>query len=462
MVKLTTPDAVEQLCGAVERLRAVLDEQFLKCGDCHELMAADDVGAHVCGAVATAAPRAEMCVPCEGGTKATWCRVRTPCKRPRTASMEAAPEAPGANAVAATAATAAVAVPTAAAVPTVAAVAAPAVAAAPSAAPAAKPEVAPRRRAWSAREDAAICELVAAHGQDFATVAAALPGRTADGVRNRWGRLRGGGKLPSSLQGNRYKCVRCGMLKRGHTCPGAPADGAKPPPERARRAAPRPLPPPPLPPPGMEDEFGGGDSPVGHAPALGRAPSAEVYLECLLLDGGELEAAALPPLKDLPKEFALKAESGDALACGGGADDLIGDVDLHELEAILWGDATTCRCDRWQSRSYIRLRIHMESSHPRSVCVHGVRNLTGVCCGRHRSLGDRVHRRRRAPIIAQLGAQPPRRRRGRPPRLRRGPPAPSAASWRPQIGGGGASSGPRTGRGGRARRRGRRAQRRRR
>jgi len=51
-------------------------------------------------------------------------------------------------------------------------------------------------------------------------------------------------------------------------------------------------------------------------------------------------AAALPPLKDLPKEFALKAESGDALACGGGADDLIGDVDLHELEAILWGDAT--------------------------------------------------------------------------------------------------------------------------
>jgi len=241
--------------------------------------------------------------------------------------MEAAPEA---TTVVTAAAATAVAVPTAAAVPTVAAVAA----------PAAKPEVAPRRRAWSAREDAAICELVAAHGQDFATVAAALPGRTADGVRNRWGRLRGGGKLPSSLQGNRYKCVRCGMLKRGHTCPGAPADGAKPPPERARRAAPRPLPPPPLPPPGMEDEFGGGDSPVGHAPALGRAPSAEVYLECLLLDGGELEAAALPPLKDLPKEFALKAESGDALACGGGADDLIGDVDLHELEAILWGDAT--------------------------------------------------------------------------------------------------------------------------
>ena len=80
----------EQLCGAVERLRAVLDEQFLKCGDCHELMAADDVGAHVCGAVATAAPRAEMCVPCEGGPQ-SWCRVRTPCKRPRTASMEAAP-----------------------------------------------------------------------------------------------------------------------------------------------------------------------------------------------------------------------------------------------------------------------------------------------------------------------------------------------------------------------------------
>lgn len=45
-----------------------------------------------------------------------------------------------------------------------------------------EPDIAPRRRTWSAQEDKAICELVAAHGQDFATVSSFLPGRTADAV----------------------------------------------------------------------------------------------------------------------------------------------------------------------------------------------------------------------------------------------------------------------------------------
>jgi len=82
----------------------------------------------------------------------------------------------------------------------------------------AKPEAAPRRRTWKADEDAVICRLVASHGLDFETIAAALPGRTADGVRNRWGRLRGANKLPEPLKGNQYRCAECGELKRGHTC----------------------------------------------------------------------------------------------------------------------------------------------------------------------------------------------------------------------------------------------------
>ena len=37
--ELTTPEAVEALSEAVAGVRATLDEQFLKCGDCGELMA---------------------------------------------------------------------------------------------------------------------------------------------------------------------------------------------------------------------------------------------------------------------------------------------------------------------------------------------------------------------------------------------------------------------------------------
>eukprot|EP00965_Chrysotila_dentata_P119574 3953094-Pleurochrysis_carterae.AAC.1 len=83
------------------------------------------------------------------------------------------------------------------------------------------PHTAPRRRTWNSAEDEAICRLVALHGLDFAAVAAALPGRSQDAVRNRWGRLKGTGRLPSELRGSSYKCALCGQPKRGHLCPSA-------------------------------------------------------------------------------------------------------------------------------------------------------------------------------------------------------------------------------------------------
>ena len=93
---------------------------------------------------------------------------------------------------------------------------------------AAKPE---KRRTWKAAEDATICQLVELHGQDFETIAALLVGRTADAVRNRWGRLKGSGRLPDSVQGHTYRCTHCGAPKRGHRCVSAvkPSAGTRPP-----------------------------------------------------------------------------------------------------------------------------------------------------------------------------------------------------------------------------------------
>ena len=45
------------------------------------------------------------------------------------------------------------------------------------------------RIAWRAEEDAMILEEVERHGQKWRIVAAALPGRSDDSVRNRWNRL---------------------------------------------------------------------------------------------------------------------------------------------------------------------------------------------------------------------------------------------------------------------------------
>ena len=46
--ELFTPDACEAMLEAIGRVRAVLDEQFLKCGDCLELIAVEDIERHSC------------------------------------------------------------------------------------------------------------------------------------------------------------------------------------------------------------------------------------------------------------------------------------------------------------------------------------------------------------------------------------------------------------------------------
>ena len=50
------------------------------------------------------------------------------------------------------------------------------------------------RKEWSAEEDARIRESVAKHGYKWRLVAADVPGRSDDAVRNRWNRIRGDGE----------------------------------------------------------------------------------------------------------------------------------------------------------------------------------------------------------------------------------------------------------------------------
>ena len=96
---------------------------------------------------------------------------------------------------------------------------------------------------------------------------------------------------------------------------------------------------------GIAALLGGGGGPAvdldGLRAAL-RRRGPDAFAEEAPLDGGLRLLGAVLHLRGprVTPQPLVDAESGDALACGGGADDLIGDVDLHELEAILWGDAT--------------------------------------------------------------------------------------------------------------------------
>mmetsp|Transcript_27951 Transcript_27951/g.69429 ORF Transcript_27951/g.69429 Transcript_27951/m.69429 type:complete len:479 (+) Transcript_27951:44-1480(+) len=260
--ELFTPDACEQLLHAIGRVRAVLDERFLKCGDCRQLIAAEDIAHHSCRPASgvkgqcTAGwfpKKAEAFAECLeadltlcdapddlclksssrlyeiggdidaedlafwnlpfGGDESLGVWAKTPAKRMRgDASSEATAKLSDAPSEASGGASDAGEPP-------------------PRGGGDAK-LCQPRRRAWSVREDEAICELVAAHGQDFGAIAARLPGRTADAVRNRWGRLKGGGKLPAALKGLSYNCASCGEPKRGHRCKAAGGDSR---PVRMRR-----------------------------------------------------------------------------------------------------------------------------------------------------------------------------------------------------------------------------------
>lgn len=79
----------------------------------------------------------------------------------------------------------------------------------------------PTRTTWTPDEDAIIVTSVHELGLKWRKIAARLPGRSDDSVRNRWNRLEEGRKTSDVLMeagGPGYKCAKCGLRKKGHSC----------------------------------------------------------------------------------------------------------------------------------------------------------------------------------------------------------------------------------------------------
>lgn len=82
------------------------------------------------------------------------------------------------------------------------------------------------RRPWSQEEDRTILDYVGRLGVRWRQIAAQLPGRSDDAVRNRFNRLQetirdNPGALELSVESRPkagYRCSRCGLLKRNHVC----------------------------------------------------------------------------------------------------------------------------------------------------------------------------------------------------------------------------------------------------
>lgn len=72
---------------------------------------------------------------------------------------------------------------------------------------------------WTVEEDLLILQLVDQHGKRWSKIASHLPGRTDNGVRNRWNRMERAQVLRQSRGAEAgYRCRRCGQPKRGHIC----------------------------------------------------------------------------------------------------------------------------------------------------------------------------------------------------------------------------------------------------
>mmetsp|Transcript_31113 Transcript_31113/g.85023 ORF Transcript_31113/g.85023 Transcript_31113/m.85023 type:complete len:499 (+) Transcript_31113:107-1603(+) len=72
---------------------------------------------------------------------------------------------------------------------------------------------------WTVEEDLLILQLVERHGKRWSKIASHLPGRTDNGVRNRWNRMEKAQSLRSRHGAEHgYRCRRCGQPKRGHIC----------------------------------------------------------------------------------------------------------------------------------------------------------------------------------------------------------------------------------------------------
>jgi hypothetical protein len=87
-----------------------------------------------------------------------------------------------------------------------------------------------RRIPWTAEEDELILKTVEAYGSRWQHVAAHLPRRSGNGVRNRYHRIQKDRCLkagrPVATRG--YHCRRCGQPKRGHQCTDPDGDGSAP------------------------------------------------------------------------------------------------------------------------------------------------------------------------------------------------------------------------------------------
>ena len=72
---------------------------------------------------------------------------------------------------------------------------------------------------WTVEEDLLILTLVEHHGKRWAMISARLPGRTDNGVRNRWNRMQRA-QVVREIRGPEagYRCRKCGQPKRGHIC----------------------------------------------------------------------------------------------------------------------------------------------------------------------------------------------------------------------------------------------------
>ena len=72
---------------------------------------------------------------------------------------------------------------------------------------------------WTVEEDLLILKMVEEHGKRWSKIAAQLPGRTDNGVRNRFNRMEKAQELKSTRRADAgYRCRRCGQPKRGHIC----------------------------------------------------------------------------------------------------------------------------------------------------------------------------------------------------------------------------------------------------
>lgn len=88
------------------------------------------------------------------------------------------------------------------------------------------------RQEWSLAEDELILEYVRNLGCKWRMIAAQLPGRSDDAVRNRWNRLRDpsfNSALKRELRdesngSNIYRCSKCGQPKKNHRCTYVPPE----------------------------------------------------------------------------------------------------------------------------------------------------------------------------------------------------------------------------------------------